>query len=794
MAVGVRITKKIGLLVSVPLVAAVSFAALAASITGGQALQADYLHGLVETSNAAGELAGDLSVERASAVSTLTSDSTKAGRTYAEAIKKTDDAIGTYQKFRSQLEPETESTDEQLRRIDTQLERLDSARDAVSGKKQTASSVAFVYRIIIADLLSYRDSVPQVGEAPAEVADELRAGAMLSRAVEFIGLQEVAVLRAGTGNKLTKVDREEIAATRLGFSDAMLTFDRLTNPEWQQLVDRAQIGGEHVEALKLEQDVARIEPGEELDVDAGDWSKVMGARAAALLEVESEVDKDNLAAVSALRSAQIQLTAIEIIAVALAVAAAIVLATWLGRPVVRGLRRLRDAAHLVASKELPEAVSRLDDHEILGELTPEQFADAMEPPVKVSGEDELAEVGGAFNEVHREAVRVAAQQALLRLHIGAIFVNLARRGHALTGRLTAEIDNAESRELDPERLERLFTLDHLVTLLGRSNDSLLVLGGTSPAKVRVADEPLGDVLTAAQSQIEQYVRIRLSSIDTGLAVRAAIVDDVVKLLAELMDNATRYSQPEVVVDARALADRLIIQVSDSGIGMDPAKMDSINSRLATKPPLDLEAVRSMGLTVVGHIASRLGISVQLRVGHPRGTIAEITMPAALLTADTRDSTEVAQATRRPEPRPAATARPVPRLFRDADTMPARHAPAADDSALVPVVHFDRANLIDATREQPAIPKPRNPFEDGWKAAEEATRPAAPQDDGLLPRRTPGTRLVPGGEVPDTIEGVTAQDHRDPVAISATYAAYARGRSNKSGASPLNTPSGSRSAS
>ncbi|WP_169313882.1 sensor histidine kinase [Stackebrandtia nassauensis] len=789
-----RITKKIGLLVAVPLVAAISFAALAASITGGQALQADYLRGLVDTSGAAGKLAGDLSAERASAVSTLTSDSSKASQSFAKNIRESDESVEEYKKLRAELDPEAESTEKLLTRIDTQLERLDSVRESVGTKRQTASSVAFVYRIVIADLLAYRDSVTQVGEAPAEVADELRAGSTLSRAIEFVGLQEVAVLRAGPGKTLTPSDAEEIAATRLGFDDAMLTFDRLTTTEWQTLVERAQIDEQGVAATKLERDIARIHHGEKLDVDPGKWTDLMDSRASALLKVEEEIDQDNSEAVTALRDAQVWVTIIETVAVTLAVIAAIILALWLGRPVVRGLRKLRDAAHLVASKELPDAVARLDDHEILGELTPEQFADAMDPPVKVSGKDELAEVGSAFNEVHREAVRVAAQQALLRLHIGSIFVNLARRGHALTGRLTAEIDNAESRELDPERLERLFTLDHLVTLLGRSNDSLLVLGGTSPAKVRMADEPLGDVLTASQSQIEQYTRIRMASIDTGLAVRAAIVDDVVKLLAELMDNATRYSQPEVVVDARALADRLIIQISDSGIGMEPAKMDSINARLATKPPLDLEAVRSMGLTVVGHIASRLGISVQLRVGHPRGTIAEVTMPAALLTADTRDSTEVAEATRRPaERRPEQTSRPVPRLFRDANTMPSRNTPVADDSALVPVVHFDKAHLMESTREHPVVPKPRNPFDDGWRAAEEASKPMSPPAEGQLPRRTPGNRLVPGGEVPDTIEGVTAQDHRDPAAISATYAAYARGRSN-SGVSPLNTPSGSRSAS
>jgi signal transduction histidine kinase len=286
----------------------------------------------------------------------------------------------------------------------------------------------------------------------------------------------------------------------------------------------------------------------------------------------------------------------------------------------------------MAFRGLPEAVARLEHREALGGLTPDQVADHTPAPVQVRGRDELAEVGKAFNAVHREAIRTAAEQAQLRMSIAAIMLNLARRGQKLTGRLTAVLDDVERDELDPNRLAQLYQLDLMATLLGGTNESLLVLGGAGSAQVRTVDEPLSDVLHGAVGQVEQYPRIEPGVVDEGVAIRASVVDEVVKLLAELLDNACRYSPPQtpVRVDARWLADRVIIQIADEGIGIEPARRAELNHRLATRPPLDLAAVEAMGLTVVAYLAARHQIRVELRDGHRRGTIAEVTLPPELV--------------------------------------------------------------------------------------------------------------------------------------------------------------------
>ena len=45
-----------------------------------------------------------------------------------------------------------------------------------------------------------------------------------------------------------------------------------------------------------------------------------------------------------------------------------------------------------------------------------------------AGSDEIGELGDAFGTVHRQALRLAADQALLRMEVEAIFVALSRRG------------------------------------------------------------------------------------------------------------------------------------------------------------------------------------------------------------------------------------------------------------------------------------------------------------------------------------------------------------------------------
>lgn len=660
--VPVKITRKLGLLVGVPLVAVVAFAALAVVTTGGEALRAEGLRRLVATGTEAGALTQRLQAERAGAVLVLSVGSPpEAVDAYLERVTATELVTERYEQARGELSSLPAGTAALLDRVDRQLGRLDALRDQVAAERGAASAVAFTYRIVIADLIAFRESVAQAGGAPADVADRLRAAAALSQATEQVGRQQVAVLRAVDFGRLTPAAAQEITGARTGHLEALSEFDGLARPRWRAALEQSATGQEALAAQRLEDRVARARVGSSLQIDRAEWTAAMDTRMQRLREVEAGIDTNILDEVTGLRDAQRRSTGGQIGAVLLAVAAAVGLAAALGRPVVRGLRRLRDAAHEVAFHRLPAAVGRLEHQEALGGLSPDQFADQAQPPVQVRGKDELAEVGVAFNTVHREAVRTAAEQAQLRLSIASIMLNLARRGQKLTGRLTAALDDVERDELDPRRLSQLYQLDLMATLLGGTNESLLVLGGGGAAQVRTTDESLADVLQGALGRVEQYPRIEAGVVDDGVVLRASVVDDVVKLLAELLDNACRYSPPEtpVQVDARWLSDRVIFQVADEGIGIDPARRDQLNRRLATRPPLDLAAVEAMGLTVVAYLAARHQIRVELREGHRRGTLAEVTLPPQLVAVGVGRRLPVAL----PRPRtPAVGSAPAAPLF------------------------------------------------------------------------------------------------------------------------------------
>jgi methyl-accepting chemotaxis protein len=178
---------------------------------------------------------------------------------------------------------------------------------------------------------------------------------------------------------------------------------------------------------------------------------------------------------------------IESAAILVALILAITVTLALARMLAKSLRRLRRDALAVAERELPETVARLSDPTTLGERTPEQLAEAVGRPSRASGRDEIGQVGQAFTMVHRAAVRVAAEQAVLRTSVSAMFVSLARRSQSLVDRMISQLDEIERDEADPRRLARMFVLDHLATRMRRNDENLLVLAGVDSSPARTTD-------------------------------------------------------------------------------------------------------------------------------------------------------------------------------------------------------------------------------------------------------------------------------------------------------------------
>ncbi|MEU5365345.1 nitrate- and nitrite sensing domain-containing protein [Streptomyces sp. NPDC005925] len=312
-------------------------------------------------------------------------------------------------------------------------------------------------------------------------------------------------------------------------------------------------------------------------------------------------------------------------AVMIALLAAFVLAGMVARQMSRSMRQLRNAAFGIAEQRLPMLVDQLS-------RTEPGRVDTRVAPIPITSTDEIGEVARAFDQVHREAVRLAAEQALLRGNINAIFTNLSRRNQSLIeGQLTL-ITDLENNEADPDQLENLFRLDHLATRMRRNGENLLVLAGEEPGRRWDQPVPLVDVLRAASSEVEQYERIELSGVPEA-EIHGRAVTDLVHLLAELLENATTFSSPQtkVRVTATRLPDgRVMIEIHDKGIGLTAEDFADINHRLANPPTVDAAISQRMGLFVVGRLSDRHGIRVQLRPsGEQAGTTSLVMLPDAI---------------------------------------------------------------------------------------------------------------------------------------------------------------------
>jgi signal transduction histidine kinase len=312
-------------------------------------------------------------------------------------------------------------------------------------------------------------------------------------------------------------------------------------------------------------------------------------------------------------------------AVVIALLAAFILAGMVARQMSRAMRQLRNAAFNVAEQRLPMLVDQLS-------RTDPGRVDTRVQPIPITTTDEIGEVARAFDQVHREAVRLAAEQALLRGNINAIFTNLSRRNQSLIeGQLTL-ITDLENNEADPDQLENLFKMDHLATRMRRNGENLLVLAGEEPGRRWDQPVPLVDVLRAASSEVEQYERVELSGVPEA-EIHGRAVTDLVHLLAELLENATTFSSPQtkVRVTATRLPDgRIMVEIHDKGIGLTAEDFADINHKLANPPTVDAAISQRMGLFVVGRLSDRHGIRVQLRPsGEQAGTTSLVMLPDAI---------------------------------------------------------------------------------------------------------------------------------------------------------------------
>ncbi|MCM2411066.1 sensor histidine kinase [Streptomyces sp. RKAG290] len=626
-----KINRRLVLLVTAPLTVAVTFSVLALAPAANHALQANRLAAMVDAASSAGELAHQLQRERAAATA-LVSEQGDADA-YRSSSDSTDESIAGFQGRTRHLSEVPDSAQAALDRITRFIDEMPALRAQVRSGSSTISALAFGYRIVIADLNSYRDGIAQADGVDAGIADRIRAAAALSEAAEHTAQQQVTVMRAQAAGGFTTASQRTFDAGRLGYTESIGVLFDLGPGQWRTWLERTLSGTKALEARRLEDEIGRTGTGRAIDVAPKEWQKAFNDRQMLLRSVEKRIDESVFTTVSDARTTLMWTAGAEVALVVLTLVGVFFVAIRLGRVMIRRLRDLRNAAHEVAHTGLPAVMSELSQPGALSGATPEEVARRTGNPVRTTGQDEIGEVGEAFNAVHHEAVRLAAQQAYIHDQFAETLVGVARRGAQLTSVMVSELDTVQRDEADPVRMKTLFALDHLAIRMERNTNSLLVLGGYGQARVRTADVGCSTVIVAAAQQIERFDRVSLGVVESGIGVAARAVHDVAHILAELLDNATRFSPPDkqVGVAVWRLWDRAVVQIVDEGVGIT-AERRAVHNAALREPQAGIGDVRSMGLHVVARLAARHGIVVELRDSSGPGTIAEVTLPPKVLTA------------------------------------------------------------------------------------------------------------------------------------------------------------------
>jgi signal transduction histidine kinase len=297
--------------------------------------------------------------------------------------------------------------------------------------------------------------------------------------------------------------------------------------------------------------------------------------------------------------------------------AAALFARSISRPIVE----MTKAAQFAASESLPRMLAATEAGEEIPTLA----------KFDTGNLDEIGDLTRALDSFQDAATHAAQEQALVRRNMAETLVNLGRRNQGLLNKTLKLITNLERDERDPERLDELFKLDHLATRVRRNAESLLVLAGANSSRVSPRPVAVTDVLRSAVSEIEDYSRIAID-IEDQINLRGSVVADVAHLLAELLENATSCSPPQmpVRVTGKMGPKDYRIVIVDDGLGMSAEALVDANERVSSAPRFDARPTKSLGLHVVGRLADRHGITVRLIENVTGGLAAKVSIPMTLI--------------------------------------------------------------------------------------------------------------------------------------------------------------------
>ncbi|MEU0648535.1 sensor histidine kinase [Streptomyces umbrinus] len=474
----------------------------------------------------------------------------------------------------------------------------------------------------------------------------------------------------------------------------------------------------------------------QLDTDTKKLDAALSARVEQMRGVEASLNTQRAKELAQLRDDDVTALEIRIAILGALMLLAVGVATGMARSLTRPLSVLRrGSARLAAEPATQEPVKftgRNDEFAQVVRSVNALHAHALAAHERMATlEDDRKHLIGKRQKMADERDRLRSELAdavahleQVRSSIHGTFVNLALRTLGLVERQLGVIEGLEEREQDPDRLATLFRLDHFATVMRRHSENLLVLAGADHGHQHPGPVPLVDVVRAAVSEIERYERVRIAALPPHAHLAGFAADDISHLVAELLENASSFSPPDVPVEVSGWlleSGEVMLSVQDEGIGMTGDRLTQLNARLADFDPEDAYDQESgeglgLGLYVVARLAHRHGVRVQLREQKQGGITAVVVLPKSLLAAA------------------PAVAVPSATTARTAGGAPALSLPGADAEVNSNVLYArsDRDPLIAAAeetlREADEAPLVDGPVHEGDAAGtgDQADADASPQ--------------------------------------------------------------------
>ncbi|MFR9675806.1 ATP-binding protein [Streptomyces sp. TR02-1] len=386
----------------------------------------------------------------------------------------------------------------------------------------------------------------------------------------------------------------------------------------------------------------------------------------------------------------------------------------------------------------------------------------QQPPLSPNGTQPAANPYAEFSAALQAFVddsQRAVERAAAKDH-SEITKYVTKRLHSTVRQALDWLYELNRKIEDPPTMDLVFEVDQRVTKMRRFIESLAIIGGDRPRR-QEQNTLTKKMVRSAVSEVQNEGRVRrIPGRDS--AVLGYAVPDLIHLLAELVENAVRYSPPEQDVEVKPthVPNGLSIEIDDVGLPIGQTKLMALNRVLDPATPTEPQDTQyiGLGMRVVAEIARRYGVDVHLGRNRKGGNRALVIIPKKLLATGAEDEETAVHPAGPPATTPQHTAAvpPPPRLARQRPAArPTYPEPQVPSTSREPMPR--RAAEPTRSSQKPRLPRRSEAAGRGPMSDMDLTRPAEPPPVSENPGRIAGQYFAGRYGSPSASHQNTAQE-------------------------------------